>query len=196
MNVKTVATGNLATTAKTCLRTMRICINGYMQRRLSSLCPCSEHVLKRCAVPELIHPAEKASYGFVSWTWDHANMLSEYPGRYIAVQTVLGLCARPCRWWWPWGDSFCTWGIPPLVLRWVLVSCFGFPDFQNLALIFPPFFSTFWVFVSKTTCNFFRFITAVTVCSIIIISICFGPRHERICYWQFIVPTGQQYANN
>lgn len=68
--------------------------------------------------------------------------------------------------------------------------------FSKPSPYFSPFFSTFLVFVSKTTCNFFRFITAVTVCSIIIISICFGPRHERICYWQFIVPTGQQYANN
>lgn len=202
VTVKTAATENLATTAKVCLRTMRICLNEYMQR-VHFACALSWS-WKCCAVPELIHPAEKASYSFVSWTWDHANMLSKHPGWYIPAQTVLGLNTCPCRcargyWTWNsttlenWGDGSCTWWIPSLdfsITLWIL-------RISELSPFFSPFFSTFQALSLRQLFFFFlKFITAVTVQSVIIISICFGPRHARICYWQFNVPTGEQYANN
>lgn len=206
VTVKTAATGNLATTAKMRLRTMRICLNEYMQRNLSSLCSCSELVLKCLCCAWANTPCWKGKLRFCKLdlrTCKHVFQVSRliHPCTNCAGAVCLPIQMCP----WVLNLEFHHTG----KLRWWLL-CMGNPLFSSqadfsitlrilrISKLFPyfsPFFSVYQAFARKLF-GFFRFIRAVTVQSVIIISICFHFRHARICYWQFNVPTGQQYANN
>lgn len=133
------------------------------------------------AVPDLIHAAEKASCGFVNWTWDHAFWVSRLvrpcTNSAGAVCSPMQMCKGMLNLEFHYTDELRWWLLhmrnpPPLVLRWVLVSPYGFPEFQNLPLIFPLFLVYFRYLSPRQLVTFFRFITAGTVQSIIIISIC------------------------
>lgn len=157
-----------------------------MQRDLSSFCPWSEMILKCGAVPEIIHTAKEADCGFVSWTWDNASKIYEYPDWYIPWKLCWGCVlahgdvptgAEPgisqhrwLRWW------LLYMGNPPFRTRVDFNITLWISRISKLSPYFPPFSVHFRYLSPKQLSTIFRFITALTVQSIIIISICFGPR--------------------
>ena len=184
MTVKTIATGNLATTAKMCFR--MISLNDACREIWVHFAHAQSWSWS--AVPELIHPAEKVSSGSVSCTWNHTNMLSKYTAWYIPVQAVLGLCTCPCRCahgCWTWNSTTLgNQGDDPF---------YGFQEFQNFPLIFPTFLVHFR---HLSPSIFFFYVHCSSNCPVSHNYLCFTPRHARIFYWQIHVPTRQQYANN